>query len=110
MPSLFGSRGTSSKSQANGSVNETFCDMDQKPSVIKLSEPPCILRPPEMQTETEAAQIRVTKLLVRSYYDIVRKNIQDFVPKAIMYFLVNHTKMNILSTLIKQLYRCVLLG
>lgn len=38
MPSLFGGRGSSSKSQANGSVNETFSDMDQKPSVIKLSE------------------------------------------------------------------------
>lgn len=40
-------------------------------------------------TEHQALEIAITKLLLKSYYDIVRKNIEDSVPKAIMHFLVN---------------------
>lgn len=56
---------------------------------IFVMQPPAILRPTESQTENEAIEIVVTKLLLRSYYDIVRKNIEDSVPKAIMHFLVS---------------------
>ena len=51
-------------------------------------QPPSILRPVET-TENETVEIVVTKLLLESYYDIVRKNVQDLVPKAIMHFLVS---------------------
>lgn len=53
-----------------------------------FSKPPTILRPLESHSEEENIEIAVTKLLLRSYYDIVRKNIEDSVPKAIMHFLV----------------------
>lgn len=53
-----------------------------------FAKPPTILRPSESHSEQEAIEIAVTKLLLRSYYDIVRKNIEDCVPKAIMHFLV----------------------
>lgn len=51
-------------------------------------QPPVILKPSEHQTEQEALEIAITKLLLKSYYDIVRKNVEDSVPKAIMHFLV----------------------
>lgn len=35
----------------------------------------------------------------------MRKSIQDKVPKAIMYFLVNYVKDNLQSELVKDLYR-----
>jgi dynamin 1-like protein len=38
--------------------------------------------------------------LIYSYFDIVRKNIQDSVPKAIMFLLVNNIKENIQSHLV----------
>jgi hypothetical protein len=63
------------------------------------------LRPSEAQTDDELIEITVTKLLLRSYYDIVRKNIQDVVPKAIMHFLVNNSKREFHSVFIKKLYR-----
>lgn len=52
-------------------------------------KPPTILRPSETHSDQESIEIKVTKLLLNSYYDIVRKNIEDSVPKAIMHFLVN---------------------
>lgn len=54
-----------------------------------VSQPPLILKPSENQTEQEALEIAIIKLLLKSYYDIVRKNIEDSVPKAIMHFLVS---------------------
>jgi len=43
--------------------------------------------------------------LIKSYFYIVRKSIQDSVPKAIMHFLVNHVKDNLQSELVTHLYR-----
>lgn len=34
--------------------------------------------------------MEVTRVLVESYFDIARKNLQDAVPKAVMHFLVRH--------------------
>ena len=40
------------------------------------------LRVPVSTTEQEEVQVQVTRVLVESYFDIVRKNLQDAVPKA----------------------------
>ncbi|KAG5540802.1 hypothetical protein RHGRI_020887 [Rhododendron griersonianum] len=103
--SIFGSRASSADSSAMSSLGETVHDVEQMPSVIQLREPPAVLRPAETQTDGEAVEVKITKLLLSSYYDIVRKNIQDLVPKAIMHFLVNHTKRDLLNTFIQKLYR-----
>jgi len=42
--------------------------------------------------------------LIRSYFAIVRRNIQDLVPKGIMLFMVNYVKDNLQSELVQQLY------
>ena len=47
----------------------------------------------------------VTERLIKSYFLIVRKNIQDSIPKAIMHFLVNHVKDNLQSELVSHLYK-----
>nr|WCA47176.1 dynamin-related protein 1 [Phascolosoma esculenta] len=47
----------------------------------------------------------VIERLIRSYFLIVRKNIQDSVPKAIMHFLVNHIKEHLQSELVSHLYK-----
>lgn len=43
--------------------------------------------------------------LIKSYFLIIRKNIQDLVPKAIMHFLVNYVKDNLQSELVTHLYK-----
>ncbi|GMI88331.1 dynamin-related protein 3A, non responding to oxylipins 15, ARABIDOPSIS DYNAMIN-LIKE 2 [Hibiscus trionum] len=106
--SIFGgsdSRSSVKESSTNKQHNEPVHDMEQALSMIHLREPPSVLRPSEDRSETEAIEITITKLLLRSYYDIVRKNIEDSVPKAIMHFLVNHTKRELHNVFIKKLYR-----
>ncbi|XP_073965688.1 dynamin related protein 1 isoform X1 [Choristoneura fumiferana] len=43
--------------------------------------------------------------LIKSYFYIVRKSIQDSVPKAVMHFLVNYVKDNLQSELVTHLYK-----
>ncbi|KAK4739831.1 hypothetical protein R3W88_003528 [Solanum pinnatisectum] len=89
----------------NKPFSDTALSMDHAFSMIHLREPPSVLRPSETHSDQETIEIAITKLLLRSYYDIVRKNIEDSVPKAIMHFLVNHTKRDLHNVFIKKLYR-----
>ncbi|XP_060962805.1 dynamin-related protein 3A isoform X2 [Cannabis sativa] len=102
--SIFGTRGSSGGNPSSSGTLGELDGSDQMPATIQLIEPPSVLRPLEA-TEDETVKIFATKLLIRSYYDIVRKNIQDLVPKAVMHFLVNHTKRKVQSTFIQKLYR-----
>ncbi|GMH24138.1 hypothetical protein Nepgr_025981 [Nepenthes gracilis] len=80
-------------------------DNQHSSTIILLKEPPTTLRSLETRSEQEAAVIAATKLLLTSYFDIVRKKIEDLVPKAIIHFLVNHTKRELHNVLIEKLYR-----
>uniref|UniRef100_A0A8C7UMG5 Dynamin-1-like protein n=1 Tax=Oncorhynchus mykiss TaxID=8022 RepID=A0A8C7UMG5_ONCMY len=57
----------------------------------------------------EQRDCEVIERLIKSYFLIVRKNIQDSVPKAVMHFLVNHVKDSLQSELVGQLYKAGLL-
>lgn len=68
-----------------------------------------ILRVPGGVSEQEEVQVQVTRLLVESYFDVVRKNLQDAVPKAVMHFLVNSVQRGLQQHLIRSLYRYVMI-
>lgn len=70
-----------------------------------LQRPPRTLRVPKVVSDQEGVQVEVTRLLVSSYFDIVRKNLQDSVPKALMHFLVNTVQRGLQQHLIRTLYR-----
>ncbi|KAI6175961.1 Dynamin-1-like protein [Aphelenchoides bicaudatus] len=55
-------------------------------------------------TQREQREYFMFERLINSYFAIVRRNIQDLVPKGIMHFLVNHVKENLQSELVQQLY------
>ena len=63
------------------------------------------LRVQTSASEQEEVQVEVTRLLVECYFDIVRKNLQDAVPKAIMHFLVLFVQRGLQQRLIRCLYR-----
>ncbi|OEL36803.1 Dynamin-related protein 3A [Dichanthelium oligosanthes] len=95
-------------SAKDNSANRSYAvptpNLEHSFSTIQLREPPVVLKPSEHQSEQEALEIAITKLLLKSYYNIVRKNVEDFIPKAIMHFLVNHTKRALHNYLITKLY------
>ncbi|KAJ6733786.1 DYNAMIN 3A-LIKE PROTEIN [Salix koriyanagi] len=110
--SIFGGGDHSRMSAKENSLSKSYNEpaqsiepWEQSSSLIHLREPPTVLRPSEIHSEHESIEIVVTKLLLRSYYDIVRKNIEDSIPKAIMHFLVNHTKRELHNVFIRKLYR-----
>ncbi|XP_022988688.1 dynamin-related protein 3A-like [Cucurbita maxima] len=108
--SIFGSNSSDNRTSVKENSSkkpfgEPLHNVEHSFSMIQLREPPTVLRPSETHTEQEAIEIAITKLLLRSYYDIVRKNIEDLVPKTIMHFLVNHSKRVLHNVFIKKLYR-----
>ncbi|XP_018304493.1 dynamin-1-like protein isoform X2 [Mycetomoellerius zeteki] len=56
-------------------------------------------------SDREQRDCDIIERLIRSYFYIVRKSIQDSVPKAVMHFLVNHVKDNLQSELVTHLYK-----
>lgn len=84
--------------------------LDNSIKVEALERPPFTLKVPKSVTDQEEVQVEVTRLLVDSYFDIVRRNLQDAVPKALMHFLVNATRKGLQQHLIKVLYREELLS
>lgn len=56
-------------------------------------------------TDREQMDSDIIRKLIKSYFVIVRKSIQDSVPKAIMCFLVNFVKDKIQSELVEKLYK-----
>ncbi|XP_070158836.1 dynamin-1-like protein [Polyergus mexicanus] len=56
-------------------------------------------------SEREHRDCDIIERLIRSYFYIVRKSIQDSVPKAVMHFLVNYVKDNLQSELVTHLYK-----
>lgn len=50
-------------------------------------------------------EIEIIKNLIGSYFDIVKKNFTDLVPKSIMHFLVLAFKNSMQNELVSQLYR-----
>ncbi|XP_011497961.1 PREDICTED: dynamin-1-like protein [Ceratosolen solmsi marchali] len=56
-------------------------------------------------SDREQRDCDVIERLIKTYFYIVRKSIQDSVPKAVMHFLVNFVKDNLQSELVTHLYK-----
>lgn len=102
--------------QSNGTAASSAQQQQQQQQSAAPS--PTITNPPQVGTVSFADGPMVRKLtpreqrdcdvierLIRSYFFIIRKNIQDSIPKAIMHFLVNDVKDNLQSELVASLYK-----
>ncbi|KAJ2141476.1 vacuolar protein sorting-associated protein 1, partial [Coemansia sp. RSA 637] len=55
-------------------------------------------------SEREQQETEVIKLLVQSYFNIVKRTTIDMIPKSIMLNLVAHSKQGLQRELLKELY------
>jgi len=56
-------------------------------------------------TEKEQMETNFVRTLMENYFNIVRKNTQDTIPKSIMCFLVNKSKDSLHNRLVERLYK-----
>jgi len=75
------------------------------PNRWKLNQVPDRMRMGPLVSERDRVEMEVIKSLIASYYEIVKKNYIDLVPKTIMLFLVNAFKNSIQTELVTELYR-----
>ena len=75
-------------------------------SAVQLPSVPDTMRQSDTPpTDREQVEMEIIKSLIDSYFNIVRKNFIDMVPKTIMYFLVNHVRDAMQNELVAELYR-----
>ncbi|KAM9807613.1 dynamin-1-like protein [Neosynchiropus ocellatus] len=90
------------------SQSATMTSSPQKGHAVNLLDVPVPVS--RKLSAREQRDCEVIERLIKSYFLIVRKNIQDSVPKAVMHFLVNHVKDCLQSELVGQLYKTSLLN
>ena len=75
-------------------------------SIVMLEPLPSVLGACDVHhNDRSLRETRIIKSLIASYYSIVRKHIQDAVPKSVMCFLVENSKKNMQTDLLKSLYK-----
>jgi dynamin 1-like protein len=91
-PSFFGSFFSSAKGA-------------QKKKSGIMEAPPAIIRPQSTLSEREELETEVIKLLIHSYFNIIKREMIDMVPKAISLTLVEFCKENLQRELLQELYK-----
>ncbi|KAK7689033.1 hypothetical protein QCA50_007724 [Cerrena zonata] len=92
-PSFFGSFFSSAK------------NAPKKKGAAVMESPPQIIRPQTALNDRETMETEVIKLLIHSYFNIVKREMIDMVPKAISLTLVNYSKENLQRELLQELYK-----
>ncbi|XP_050446525.1 dynamin-1-like protein isoform X2 [Cataglyphis hispanica] len=95
-------RENSNSSHPNPAIEIQKASPQQKPVNLLPAVP---MQTSRKLSEREQRDCDIIERLIRSYFYIVRKSIQDSVPKAVMHFLVNYVKDNLQSELVTHLYK-----
>ena len=94
-----------SSDSASSSIFGSFLSRQpsKKPGILET--PPPVLKATGSLSEREYVDIEIIKLLLSSYYNIVKRTVADMVPKAIMLHLVSYTKEEMQKALLQDLYK-----
>ncbi|KAI9822529.1 MAG: vacuolar protein sorting-associated protein 1 [Pycnora praestabilis] len=89
----------------NGGFFGSFFASKNKKKMAAMEPPPPTLKASGTLSERESQEVEVIKLLINSYYNIVRRTMIDMVPKAIMLSLVQISKDDMQRELLDNMYR-----
>ncbi|KAF9381475.1 vacuolar protein sorting-associated protein 1 [Podila verticillata] len=87
----------------NGFFGSFFSGKKKRGGVME--PPPAVLKASGNLSEREQIETEVIKLLISSYFNIVKRTVIDTVPKAIMLNLVNTAKEELQRELLQELYK-----
>jgi len=88
---------------ANSGFFGSFFSKKKKPGVLEA--PPQVLKASGNLSEREYMETEVIKLLLMSYFNIVKRTVADIVPKAVMLNLVVATREELQRELLAELYK-----
>ncbi|KAF7541550.1 hypothetical protein G7Z17_g11933 [Cylindrodendrum hubeiense] len=83
----------------------SFFAAKNKKKAAAMEAPPPTLKASGTLSERENIEVEVIKLLISSYYNIVKRTMIDMVPKAVMLNLVQLTKDEMQRELLENMYR-----
>ncbi|KAK0739876.1 Dynamin central region-domain-containing protein [Apiosordaria backusii] len=83
----------------------SFFAAKNKKKAAAMEPPPPTLKASGTLSERENIEVEVIKLLISSYFNIVKRTMIDMVPKAIMLNLVSFTKDEMQKELLENMYR-----
>ncbi|KAJ5947984.1 Vacuolar protein sorting-associated protein 1 [Penicillium verhagenii] len=83
----------------------SFWASKNKKKMAAMEAPPPTLKASATLSERESTEVEVIKLLITSYFNIVKRTMIDMVPKAVMYTLVQFTKDTMQGELLEYMYR-----
>ncbi|KAJ4413718.1 vacuolar protein sorting-associated protein 1 [Gnomoniopsis sp. IMI 355080] len=89
----------------SGGFFGSFFAAKNKKKAAAMEAPPPSLKASGTLSEREQMEVEVIKLLIASYYNIVKRTMIDMVPKAIMLTLVQFTKETMQQELMANMYR-----
>lgn len=81
-----------------------FFSSRNKKKLAAMEAPPPVLKATGGMSEKEIVETEVIKLLISSYFDIVKRTVADVVPKAIMFKLIQLSRGDIQKVLLEKLY------
>ena len=70
-----------------------------------LDQMPSVLKPTGQVSERELMEIEIIKMLLNSYFDIVKRTICDMVPKSIVLNLIKYSREELQPALLAELYK-----
>ncbi|KAA8910446.1 Dynamin central region-domain-containing protein [Sphaerosporella brunnea] len=83
----------------------SFFAAKNKKKMAAMEPPPAKLMASGTLSDRENLEVEVIKLLIQSYYNIVKRTMIDMVPKAIMLNLVQFSKEEMQRELLENLYK-----
>lgn len=81
-----------------------FFSSRNKKKLAAMEAPPAVLKATGGMSEKEVVETEVIKLLISSYFNIVKRTVADVVPKAIMLKLIQQSRSDIQKVLLEKLY------